>query len=195
MDAFALLGIAESSSVEEIRAAWRLKARSCHPDVGGTVQEMQELNQALTVALSRAASPQSIQSHQDRTNDDSMHNQMSDEYVRRRPVQKRSTWARVSRDVSSFTVDCLPVETHEALLLTAAWHGDVVLDESPYLLEAIVRDPYSCWVRFEILPEAGASTVSVSVATASGETPVASDDIRDLFVDSLNQLDWTEIRS
>jgi hypothetical protein len=194
MDPFVVLGISQNSTVEEIRIAWRNKARTCHPDVGGTVQDMQQLNEALELAVLYV-----LQGGKNRNggirDTAGAHEATSHVHSDSSKNSRRASWARISRELASFTIDCLPVEAHEALLIAVSWHGDVVVDESPYLLEAIVRDPYSCWVRFDIVPEAGASMVNVAVATALGEQPVSSEDIRDLFVDSLNQLDWSDLQS
>jgi len=198
MDPFEVLGVSRNATLDEIRAAWKLQARSHHPDTGGTVQDMQHLNEALRLAvveLKKAPSSTASNNEPSAKQDDpatvrtSAHNNQRDARRTRQHVR------RVSRDVSSFTVECLPVETFEALLIAISWYGEVVLEESPYLVEAILTDPYQCWVRFDIVPEAGASMVSVFVATYDGAVEVLSDHIRDLFVTSLNELDWNEIRA
>ena len=197
MDPFVLLGISRDSSSERARQAWRDKARVCHPDAGGSDAAMQELNEALRLVLVELA----VLNKQHRAMDDgttqseTSHVERDGATQTREHIRQRSHWARTSRDVSSLTIDCLPVEAFEALLLASSWHGDVSIEESPYLLEIIMRDPFPCWVRFDVVPEAGASMVSITVATAAGERPVASEDVRDVFVDSLNQLNWEDIHS
>jgi DnaJ-like protein len=42
-DLYRVLGVAPDASADEIRAAYRLKAKQCHPDAGGSHQRMIEL--------------------------------------------------------------------------------------------------------------------------------------------------------
>lgn len=195
MDPFAVLGVPSDATEVAVRLAWKEKARTCHPDAGGSDEAMQEINEALRqVLIAIAASSNTDDGLRSAQRPSSSH----DDGVGRegsKNAEEKTHWARTSRDVSSFTIDCLPVEAFEALLIAASWHGDISIDESPYLLEMVMRDPFSCWIRFDIVPEAGASMVSVSVATARGERPVSSEAIRDVFVDSLNTLNWEDISS
>jgi hypothetical protein len=46
-----VLGISRNASVEEIRTAYYTKARSVHPDVGGSDENMSELNRARNEAM------------------------------------------------------------------------------------------------------------------------------------------------
>jgi hypothetical protein len=48
-DYYAILGIDGNASEDEIRRAYRAKARQLHPDVGGTSDEMKLLNEAYEV--------------------------------------------------------------------------------------------------------------------------------------------------
>jgi hypothetical protein len=198
MDPFEVLGVRRDATFDEIRAAWKMQARSRHPDTGGTVQDMQHLNEALRMALvelKKAPQDASPQRDESVKRDDFVTARNAAPNSQRDEKRTRQNVRRISRDVSSFTVECLPVETFEALLIVISWYGEVVLEESPYLLEAILIDPYQCWVRFDIVPEAGASMVSVFVATHNAADEVLSDQIRDLFVTSLNELDWDDIRT
>ena len=74
----------------------------------------------------------------------------------------------VEQDAPSFTVDALPVETFEALLVVAAWIGEVLDDDPPYVLECHLHEPAPCWCRLDLVPDAGGSTVSLTVVTAAG---------------------------
>jgi hypothetical protein len=187
MDPFVTLGISADSSVDVIKDAWREKARVCHPDVGGTHEAMQQLNEALRLALLEVTSTakSGMSSSGKRT---SSGDKISSDV-------KTVDTHRLSRDVSSFTIDCLPVEAFEALLIASSWHGDVAIDESPYVLEMVVRDPFACWVRFDIVPEAGASMVSITVSAISGQRRVSAEEVRDLFVESVNQINWEELHT
>lgn len=54
-----VLKIERSASIAEINAAWRSRARECHPDVGGSLQEMQMVNLARGQALNAKKGPAS----------------------------------------------------------------------------------------------------------------------------------------
>lgn len=57
-DPYEVLEVTRSTSMEVIDAAYKAKARVLHPDAGGTKEEMQELNEAMTaIRNERAATP------------------------------------------------------------------------------------------------------------------------------------------
>jgi hypothetical protein len=91
---------------------------------------------------------------------------------------------RVS-DRPSFTVGALPVEVFELLLLAAADLGDVSDDDPPYRLEVRMHEPPDTWVCFDLVPDAGSSTISLFL-----EAPMALDveSIRDTWVAAINAL-------
>ena len=64
--------------------------------------------------------------------------------------------------------------------------GEVLVDDPPYLLEVHLNDPSPCWCRLELLPEAGGTIVSLTVAS-DGPGPSA-EAVRDVWVASLNAL-------
>jgi len=101
----------------------------------------------------------------------------------------RPTYGGVQRDEPSFTVDALPAEAFEALLVAASWLGEVLDDDPPYRLEVALNEPAPCWCRLDLVPDAGGSTVSLIVAPIErgGQAPLA-DDVRDTWVAALNQL-------
>jgi hypothetical protein len=64
----------------------------------------------------------------------------------------------------------------------------VLVDEPPYLLDVHLYEPAECWCRLELVPDAGSSTVSVTVAAVeSGPFPDV-DEVRDVWIAHLNQL-------
>lgn len=97
------------------------------------------------------------------------------------------------RDHPSFTIEALPVEAFEGLLIVAGWLGDLIDDDPPYALEVAMTQPYQGWCRLDLVPDAGASTVSLVVAGEPGEPPPDIDAVRDAWVGGLNQLDWTDL--
>ena len=96
----------------------------------------------------------------------------------------------VMSDVPSFTVEALPVETFESLLIVGSVLGDLLDDDPPYRLDIHLRDPGSCWCRLELVPDAGASTVSIMIGALDGQVTPSIEAVRDAFVDGLNELDW-----
>ena len=170
-DPFLLLSVHRTASAQEIRRAWREKARSAHPDVGGTHSAMQELNNALQRALELCTTP-------------------GDTSVLKLPV-----WVRGERDISSFTVDVLPAECFEALLVVAGISGAISHEEPPYQLEfslhdSDVRGALHGWCRCDLVPEAGATTVSLLVGTENLSNGISVEEVRDYLVTTLNAIEW-----
>ncbi|MGA1052202.1 MAG: hypothetical protein ACO4AY_00500 [Ilumatobacteraceae bacterium] len=166
VDALAVLGLAATATEQEVRAARRRLAKTAHPDVGGVDDHMRLINEAADVVLAAIAA---------RTG-------------RRTPPDRDSSTLR--RDHPSFVVEALPAETFEALRLVATCLGEVVDDDPPYCLEMVFADPPGIWCRLDLVPDAGASTVSV---TASGSPMPDLDSVRDALVDELNRLDWSAL--
>ena len=97
---------------------------------------------------------------------------------------------RTASDVPSFTVEALPVETFEALLVVAPSLGEVLDDDPPYRLDAYIGVPHECWCRLDVVPDAGSSTVSVTIGSIDGHPVPSVETIRDLWIAELNALDW-----
>jgi hypothetical protein len=108
---------------------------------------------------------------------------------RRRPSTDDPT-SGVARDVPSFTVEALPVETFEAILVVASWLGEILDDDPPYRLDTYLYEPFDCWCRLDVVPDAGASTVSLTVAGVDGAPTPDVVDVRDAWVANLNIIDW-----
>jgi hypothetical protein len=176
-DPFALLGVPRTAGADDLRAARRRLAMDEHPDRGGSALRMQAINVAFeqAMALLTQAAP------------------AADESVTASPAPPASAESpgggrrRVERDEPSFVIEALPLEAFEALLVVATWMGEVLVDDPPYLLEAHLDDPAECWCRLELLPEAGASTVLLTVAGVEGIAPPV-EAVRDRWIENLNQL-------
>ncbi len=203
-DPFTVLGLPRDASLDEVRAARRRLAFDVHPDRGGDEVSMQRLNASFDAAVAhitgRRRLPDVTRSAHDPVPADPTRGR-----PRRDPPQVR--WGRerhrVEHDAPSFTVDALPVEAFEALLVVAAWIGEVLDDDPPYVLECHLNEPSPCWCRLDLVPDAGGSTVSITVATPAGDhlptaDPRAADigpqdlnfveRVRDVWVEQLNQL-------
>ena len=181
-DPFAILGVPRSVDADTLRSARRRLAMEEHPDRGGSEVRMQAINiafeEAMTLVLAdRAAAGQPAPTASGAS---------APEPPAPGPRPFRPG-GRVQRDDPSFVIEALPAEAFEALLIVANWMGEVMVDDPPYLLEAHLYDPAECWCRLELLPEAGASTVMLTVVAAEGAAPPI-ELVRDRWIENLNQL-------
>ena len=170
-DPFLVLSVERGASADEIRRAWRERARTVHPDVGGTDAAMQELNEALHSALAYV------------------------DVVSIATVSSSPLLVRRELDVSSFTVDVLPAECFEALLIVAGISGAISHEEPPYQLEFSLHDSdvtgaLNGWCRCDLVPEAGATTVSLLVGTETSAEGISVEEVRDYLVANLNAIEW-----
>ena len=171
---FDVLGVSPEASQSDIRIAWRKKAASLHPDVGGSHAEMVELNQALTLALSIARAATLDQKRPTET----------------KPRSQAKSFA--TRDMSCFTIDALPVDAWHVLHLCASECGPLIDENEPYMLEFMMHDTsiaefQSAICRCEIVPEAGGSMVHLSVFTDVGKSP-GIELMRDYLVATINSI-------
>ena len=72
-------------------------------------------------------------------------------------------------------------------------HGEVLVDDPPYLLEVHLYEPTPCWCRLDVVPDAGASTVGLTCVAPEGDPPPDVDAVRDVWVANLNRLDWSAL--
>ncbi len=168
-DARQLLGLADDADAEDVHAARRRLAKRSHPDVdGGDADAMRRLNEAAEVVLQELGTATGSAVTVE--------------------TPRAATGLRVDSDVASFVVEALPAVAFEALLVVTSWLGEVVVDEPPYQLDVLLLDPLRCWCRLDIVPDAGSSTVSLTIAALADESLPDIDDVRDVWVDSLNRL-------
>jgi hypothetical protein len=174
-DPFGALGLTGDATLDEVRSARRRLALRAHPDQGGSQQQMVELNQAFDAAVkavrSRTTPPDRVVPSAPPQSSTSRG---------RRPMRPTG---RVEHDAPSFTMNVLPAEAFEALLVVTTWLGETLVDE------VHLDDPGPCWCRLELLPEAGSTSVSLTVVTDRGHEPIGAESVRDAYVAALNQLD------
>lgn len=179
-DARRLLGLGDDADADAVRAARRRIAKEIHPDVdGGSGDAMRRLNEAVDTVLAQLAAgtrPEHTRGRRPRPSS---------------PPPRRP--GRVAHDVASFVIEALPAEAFEALLVVTSWIGEVADDDPPYQLDVLLLDPLRCWCRLDLVPDAGASTVSVTIAAQPDEPLPDIDDVRDLWVASLNHLGSTPV--
>ncbi len=179
-DPYRTLGVQADATLEELAAARRRLARSLHPDVGGDADAMQAVNGAFDEAVRRLVS--------------SLPEPVVPAPVVPAPVvpgpapRSHQATRGVQYDSPSFTIDVLPVEAYEALSVVAAWMGEVLVDDPPYVMEAFLHDPAPCWCRLDLVPDAGATTVSLIVAGVDGDPTPDPEAVRDEWVANLNRL-------
>ena len=184
-DPFLVLGLGCDATAMAVRSARRDLAKQHHPDTGGDADRMRTINAAAGAALhliaqrsndtvTPAAGSGGTSGSPSRAPDDRMAEEPSE----------------VARDVASFTVEALPVETFEALLVVTGWIGKVLDDEPPYLLDTHLHQPGECWCRLELVPDAGASTVSITIAADGDQRPPPIEAVRNTWVEQLNRYDW-----
>jgi hypothetical protein len=162
-----LLGVPDGADAEEVRAARRRLAKHSHPDLsGGDAEEMRRLNQAAEIVLASLG----VADHRDE------------------PAPQPRPGGSTAHDVASFVVEALPAEAFEALLVVTSWLGEVVVDDPPYQLDVMLLDPLRCWCRLDLVPDAGASTVSLTLAAVADAPLPDLDDVRDVWVAALNTL-------
>lgn len=163
---YAVLGIDAGASDQEIRLARRRAAWAAHPDRGGSHSAMAAVNAAFVGIMSAR---------------------------RQAPVERAVGRTRIHNDIPSFTMDVLPVEAFEFLLLAASGIGEIVDSDPPYVLEVIlyadragvsadhVISDRGTWCRLDVVPDAGSSTVSL---WCEGDAEAC----RDLWVQAINVL-------
>jgi hypothetical protein len=179
-DPFEVLGLASTATRAEIHAARRRLAKSLHPDIGGDAVTMQSVNAAATEALAQ------------RTRVDAAPTRTGTSTERPARREKGESH-RVIDDRPSFTIEALPVEAFEALILVTSWIGEVLVDDPPYALEVQLGEPLWCWCGLELMPEAGSTSVGITVARIPGHRRPEIDEVRDLWIRCLNELDWHQL--
>ena len=189
-----LLGVDGDAGADAVHRAWRRLAKEVHPDVGGDGGAMQRLNEAAEVVLRDIATRGEIPPTPSSSSPaSSSAPSTAPPTAPPSPSGTRGRGQRVEHDVASFVIEALPVEAFEALLVATSWIGEALVDEPPYLLDVVLTDPARCWCRLELVPDAGASTVSLTIAAIGDEALPDIDAVRDLWVSTLNQLGVDEV--
>jgi hypothetical protein len=175
-----ILGLDSRATHEQIREARRALSLVHHPDRGGDPEMMALINRAADELLADSSHRNSTTMN---TSTTTFSKQVSDSEAG--PGSERV----VVVDRPSFTIDVLPVVAHEVLTLAVASIGEIMDDDPPYVLEFVVidasRNDHRIWCRADIVPDAGASTVSLS---AESRFTNDLEWLRDLLVREINAL-------
>lgn len=191
-DPFAVLGVPWTATLAEVREARRTLAFQLHPDHGGDVADMQRLNAAFDACVGHVTHRRRLPVPSSEGGEVTPAPGTAPPRGWSRPPAPRRR--HIEQDAPSFTIDALPVEAFEALLIVAAWIGEVLDDDPPYMLECHLHEPTQCWCRLDLVPDAGGSTVSLTVQSLDdglddGTTHhVSAELVRDVWVDRLNRL-------
>ena len=182
-DPFAALGLPAGATAAEVFAARRRLAKSLHPDIGGDADRMRRVNAAVSAALLRLGGTATTAPEPSPA-------------VPTPPQHRETTWpGRFVNDAASFTIEALPAEAFEALLVVTSWIGEMLVDDPPYALEVLLQEPAVCWCRLDLVPDAGATTVGLTLASIEGDALPHIDLVRDTWVAELNRLDWDELEA
>lgn len=105
-------------------------------------------------------------------------------------ITSSSSEHQYARDLPSFTVNALPVDAYHLLFVAAHELGEVVEEEEPYFMVVRMSHPTEYWCEIDVVPDAGASTVSLSATRCDNATGALVDIIavRDLWVHTINGL-------
>jgi len=187
-DPFAVLGLERDASIADVRAARRRLAFELHPDRGGSADAMRELNEAFDAAIAHLTGRRPLFVSEPHDAAAGGPAPVPTAPPPGRPFRVRGPrWVgRAQHDAPSFVIDALPAEAYEALLIVTSWIGEVLVDDPPYVLETHLNEPSPCWCRLDLVPDAGASTVSLTVAQIGDDPPPLLDDVRDVWVANLN---------
>ena len=183
-----ILGIGTDATAHEIRAARRDLARVHHPDAGGDAAIMQRINAAAAQALRLLGDAEANESSGFVDSQGPPTGGSSDTMT-----SASTDWIGTTRDMPSFTIEALPAEAFEALLVATAELGEVEDDDPPYQLRTLLAAPLACWCQLDVVPDAGASTVSLSIAAVDGCRLPPLVDVRNAYITALNGLDWSSL--
>jgi hypothetical protein len=167
-DPWRLLGVEPGSQWEDVRSAYRRLAKELHPDVGGgDATRMAEINHAFRVLSAARAAPE----------------------AEPEPVpEPRPAPVATAVDELSFSIEQLPVDAFQSVLIVASFLGDPWVIDEPYELMARLDPPLSCRCHISLVPEAGGSLVTLTLHPLSRFAFPEPAAVRDAFVAELDAL-------
>lgn len=181
-----MLGLEEAEATPDgVRDARRRLAKLLHPDVvagggggAGAVAEASARLAAINRAVELAMADLATRAPTDTRNRLSRAPQAGSDVPMPAPsTADAAVWAAgEDPEDASFTINHLPVEAFELVLLAFSSIGDPKVIDEPYLLEGQIDDPFLGIARVELAPVAGGSIVTVTTwpfprATTPAPTP------------------------
>jgi hypothetical protein len=164
MDPFARLGVERGASVGDLRQARRRLAKQLHPDLGDgrSGEAMAEVNRAFDLAVAEPPRPE--------------------------PGKGSPPPETETATATTFSVDVLPVDACEILIVVCRILGEVLAVDEPYRIEAYLDAPQPCFCSLDLVPEAGGTIVSVDVEAADSTGCPDPEQVRDVLVDEIIEL-------
>jgi hypothetical protein len=161
-DPFTRLGVAPGASVAELRAARRRLAKELHPDLGDgrTHEAMAEVNAAFEEAITAAGDEEPA-------------------------AGAGSSDSDAAVEEATLSVDVLPVEACEILIVVCRILGEVLAVEEPYAIEAYLEVPEPCFAALTLVPEAGGTQITVEAEPADPNNWRGPAAVRDAVVAEL----------
>ena len=172
-DPWAVLGLPRDAPWDDVRAAHRRLAKELHPDVAGTDTDhrrMAEVNAAfalLAAQIPRTGGPD----------------------LRNSSIHAASSHEEAVDEAVGFSIDLLPAEAFEALLIVCSFLGDPWVIDEPYELTALFDPPLACRCNMWLVPEAGGSIVTIDVHPVRAYPTPTREQVRDALVVELVKLD------
>ena len=164
-DPRSVLGVAPDASWDDIRSAYRRLAKQLHPDTGGDPRRMAEVNRAFQLLSDASAAPEPLPE----------------------PEPEPSPVA-TAVDELSFSIEQLPVDAFQSVLIVASFLGDPWVIDEPYQLMARLDPPLSCRCLIDIAPEAGGSLVTLTLHPLPRFPFPDPQAVRDAFITELEAL-------
>ena len=174
-DPWAVLGLPETATWDEVRAAHRRLAKVLHPDAGVEAdhRRMAELNEALATLAARFSDESTP----------------AEPVVHAAPETARPGSFPPADESVAFSIDLLPVEAFEALLIVTSFLGDPWVIDEPYELTVLLDPPLASRCNLWLVPEAGGSIVTIDVHPVPGHQPPTGEAVRDALIAELQGLD------
>ena len=157
------MGVAPDASWDDIRSAYRRLAKTFHPDTGGDPRRMAEVNRAFQLLSAAHSEPDPV------------------------PEPEPSPVA-IAVDELSFSIEQLPVDAFQSVLIVASFLGDPWVIDEPYQLVARLDPPLSCRCLIDIAPEAGGSLVTLTLTPLQRFPFPDPREVRDAFIAEVEAL-------
>lgn len=187
-DPFAELGLDRHATVAELRAARRRLAQELHPDRGGDAARMQRVNVAFDRAMAEVGSEREVEPTPAEPSPTDASAPAGTPHTASRWGSGQRRAVRGEWEAAAFVIELPVPDAFDALLVVTSWIGELASDEPPDALDVLLAEPSPCWCRLELLPEGRSTSVGLLVAPADDRPAPSLVEVRDTWIDHLNQL-------